>query len=169
MMLYFSPQFFTCFFIGLHRICSYVWLVKLKRKQHFPYWKTHSFQYSRTLEIALQGFEISKFSGGVCHQTPCCSPIKRKGTNGLLFIQSVAALFKPAGYFNGRFQKISMLHHGRLLGFPKGTEGSRLWNSEGMGGIYDLKSEGMGEFHRWDFWNRKCRVSSLKTLLCGLL
>ena len=33
------------------------------------------------------------------------------------------------------------------------------------GGIYDLKSEGMGEFHRWDFWSRKCRVSSLKTLL----
>ena len=33
------------------------------------------------------------------------------------------------------------------------------------GGIYDLKSEGMGEFHRWDFWSRKCRVSSWKTLL----
>ena len=33
------------------------------------------------------------------------------------------------------------------------------------GGIYDLKSEGMGEFHRWDFWGRKCRVSSWKTLL----
>ena len=32
-------------------------------------------------------------------------------------------------------------------------------------GIYDLKSEGMGEFHRWDFWSRKCRVSSWKTLL----
>ena len=30
------------------------------------------------------------------------------------------------------------------------------------GGIYDLKSEGMGEFHRWDFWSRKCRVSSWK-------
>ena len=33
------------------------------------------------------------------------------------------------------------------------------------GGIYDLKSQGMGEFHRWDFWSRKCRVSSWKTLL----
>ena len=33
----------------------------------------------------------------------------------------------------------------------------------GGGAIYDWKSEGMGEFHRWDFWSRKCRVSSLKT------
>ena len=23
------------------------------------------------------------------------------------------------------------------------------------GGIYDLKSKGMGEFHKWDFWSRK--------------
>jgi len=99
MMLYFTSQFFICFFIGLPRICSSVWLVKLKRKQHFPYWKTHSFQYSKTLEIALYGFEISKFSGGVHLQTPPCSP-KRKGTNGLLFIQSVTTLFKPARYFN---------------------------------------------------------------------
>ena len=52
---------------------------------------------------------------------------------------------------NGQLQKISILYHGRLLGFPKGRGGSRLWNSEGMGGIYDLKSEGMAEFHRWDF------------------
>ena len=36
---------------------------------------------------------------------------------------------------------------------------------EAWGGIYDLKSEGMGEFYRWDFWSRKCRVSSWKTLL----
>ena len=34
----------------------------------------------------------------------------------------------------GRFQKISIPYHGRLLGFPKGRGGSRLWNSEGMGG-----------------------------------
>ena len=40
---------------------------------------------------------------------------------------------------NGRFQKISIPTHGRLLGFPKWRGGSRLWNSEGMGG-----------FHRWD-------------------
>ena len=35
----------------------------------------------------------------------------------------------------------------------EGEGGSRLWNSEGIGGggIYDLKSEGMAEFHRWDF------------------
>ena len=37
-------------------------------------------------------------------------------------------------YCNGRFQKISISYHGRLLGFPKGRGGSRLWNSEGMGG-----------------------------------
>ena len=54
---------------------------------------------------------------------------------------------------NGRFQKISILYHGQLLGFLKGR------------GVYDLKSEGMAEFHRSDFWSRKCRVSSLKTLL----
>ena len=34
----------------------------------------------------------------------------------------------------GRFQKISIPYHGRLLGFPKGRGASRLWNSEGMGG-----------------------------------
>ena len=33
------------------------------------------------------------------------------------------------------------------------------------GGIYNRKSEGMGEFHSWDFSSRKYRVSSLKTLL----
>ena len=35
---------------------------------------------------------------------------------------------------NGRFQKISIPYNGRLLGFPKGRGGSRLWNSEGIGG-----------------------------------
>ena len=35
---------------------------------------------------------------------------------------------------NERFQKISILYHGWLLGFLKGKGGSRLWNSEGMGG-----------------------------------
>ena len=38
----------------------------------------------------------------------------------------------------GRFQKISIPYHGRLLGFPKGRGGSRLWNSEGMGGYLRL-------------------------------
>ena len=33
------------------------------------------------------------------------------------------------------------------------------------GDIYDWISEGTGEFNRWDFWSRKCRVSSLKMLL----
>ena len=34
---------------------------------------------------------------------------------------------------NERFQKISILYHGRLLGFPKRRGGSQLWNSKGMG------------------------------------
>ena len=33
-----------------------------------------------------------------------------------------------------RFQKISILYHGQLLGFPKGRGGSQLWISDGMGG-----------------------------------
>ena len=37
-------------------------------------------------------------------------------------------------WYIGRFQNISIPYHGRLLGFPKGRGGSRLWNSEGMGG-----------------------------------
>ena len=41
-------------------------------------------------------------------------------------------------YNNGRFQKISIPYHEQLLGFPKGTGGSRLWNSEGMGGYLQL-------------------------------
>ena len=46
----------------------------------------------------------------------------------------------------GDSRKYPYLYHGRLLGFPKGRGGSRLWNSGGMGGggIYDWKSEGMG-------------------------
>ena len=66
---------------------------------------------------------------------------------------------------NGRFQKISIPISRMTFRISKGEGGSRLWNSGGMEGIYDWKSEGMGEFHRWDFWSRKCRVSSLKTLL----
>jgi len=54
----------------------------------------------------------------------------------------------------GDSRKYPYLYHGWLLGFAKGRRGSRLWNSEGMGGIYDWKSEGMGGFHRWDFWSR---------------
>ena len=67
---------------------------------------------------------------------------------------------------NGRFQKISIPIPRTAFRISKGEGGSRLRNSGGIrGGIYDWKSEGMGEFHRWDFWRRKCRVSSLKTLL----
>ena len=35
---------------------------------------------------------------------------------------------------NGRFQKISVPYHGRLLGIPRATGGSLNWNSEGIGG-----------------------------------
>ena len=62
-------------------------------------------------------------------------------------------------YYNGRFQKISILYHGRLLEFPKGRGGSRLWNSEGMGGGGYLRLEirrhgGIPQVR--DFWSRKC-------------
>ena len=45
---------------------------------------------------------------------------------------------------NGQLQKISILYHGRLLGFPKGRGGSRLWNSEGMGGYlrFEIRRHG---------------------------
>ena len=58
----------------------------------------------------------------------------------------------------GRFQKISIPYHGRLLGFPKGRGGSRLWNSEGMGGGYlrmEIRRHG-GIPQVRDFWSRKC-------------
>ena len=44
----------------------------------------------------------------------------------------------------GRFQKIYILYHGRLLGFPKGRGGSRLWNSEGLGGYlwFEIRRHG---------------------------
>ena len=67
--------------------------------------------------------------------------------------------------FIGRFQKISIPYHGRLLGFPKGRGVHDYGILRVWGGIYDWISKGTGEFHRWDFWSRKCRVSSLKTLL----
>ena len=68
---------------------------------------------------------------------------------------------------NGRFQKISILYHGRLLIFPKGRGGGvhDYGILRARGGIYNWKSKGMGEFHRWDFCSRKHRVSSLKMLL----
>ena len=58
----------------------------------------------------------------------------------------------------GDSRKYPYRYHGRLFGFPKGRGGGvhdygilRAW-----GGIYVWKSEGMGGFHRWDFWRRKC-------------
>ena len=68
---------------------------------------------------------------------------------------------------NGRFQKISIPIPRTAFRISEGEGGSLNWNLEGMGGIYKWKSEGNEEFHRWDFWSRKNRVSSLKTLfLC---
>ena len=64
----------------------------------------------------------------------------------------------------GDSRKYPYLYHGRLLGFPKGRGGSRLWNSEGKGGYLRLEIRKHGVFHRLNFRSRKCRVSSLKTL-----
>ena len=71
---------------------------------------------------------------------------------------------------NGRFQKIAIPIPPTAFRISKWKAGFTImefwWHGGGRGeGIYDWKSEGMGEFHRWDFWSRKCRVSSLKTLL----
>ena len=59
------------------------------------------------------------------------------------------------------------IYHGWLLGFPKrrGAHDYGILSAWGKGGIYDWKSEGMGGFHRCDFWSRKCRMSSLKTMI----
>ena len=54
---------------------------------------------SSMLEIALQGFQIRKFSGGAGPQTP--PPLKKR----LVLIQSVT-LIKPTGYFNNIVIKI---------------------------------------------------------------
>ena len=53
------------------------------------------------------------------------------------YLSKILTYFLAFSFFcfsNGRFQKISIPYHGRLLGFPKGRGDSRLWNSEGMGG-----------------------------------
>ena len=65
----------------------------------------------------------------------------------------------------GRFQKISIPIPRTAFRISEGEWGVydygilRAW-----GGIYVWKSKGMGGFQRWDFWRRKCTVSSLKTL-----
>ena len=38
----------------------------------------------------------------------------------------------------GDSRKYPYLYHGRLLGFPKRRGGSRLWNSEGKGGVFTV-------------------------------
>ena len=67
----------------------------------------------------------------------------------------------------GDSRKYPYLYHGWLLGFPKGSGGSRLWNFEGMGGIYDWKS--WGDFTCGNFTcgisGVESGVSSLKTLI----
>ena len=74
-----------------------------------------------------------------------------------------AFLFRfKANYLEKLGDSRKYLYHGRLFGFPKGRGGGggrdygilRAW-----GGIYVWKSEGMGGFHWWDFWRRKCTYS----------
>ena len=64
----------------------------------------------------------------------------------------------------GDSRKYPYLYHGLLFRFPKGRGVHDNGILRAWGGTYDWKSEGMGEFHRWDFWSRNCRLSSLKTL-----
>ena len=64
--------------------------------------------------------------------------------------------------FIGRFQKISIPIPRTAFLKWKGVHDYGILRA--WGGIYVLKSEGMGGFHRWDFWSRKCTVSSFKTL-----
>ena len=54
---------------------------------------------------------------------------------------SLAILFSCVSLYLGLgdSRKYLYLYHGRLLGFPKGRGGSRLWNSEGMGGYLRLE------------------------------
>ena len=75
-----------------------------------------------------------------------------------------------------QFQKISILYHGQLLGFPKGggTYDYGILRAWGVFTIGNPKAWGdfTGGFHRGDVCSRKCRVSSLKMLsvdYCGLL
>ena len=53
---------------------------------------------------------------------------------------------------NGRFQKIYIPIPQTAFRISEGEGGvSRLWNSEGKGGIYDWKSEGMGGISQVEF------------------
>ena len=79
----------------------------------------------------------------------------------ILFNPGVILLYS----FNGQFQKISIPIPRTAFRISEGEEEySQIWNSEAWGGMKVWKSEGMGGFYRWDFWSRKCRVSSLKML-----
>ena len=61
-----------------------------------------------------------------------CYDVKQFGLESKFAV--ILAIGRSVEGVIGQFQKISILYHGRLLGFPKGRGGSRLWNSEGMGG-----------------------------------
>ena len=51
----------------------------------------------------------------------------------------------------GDSRKYPYLYHGRLLGFPKGRGGSRLWNSEGKGGYLRLEIRRHGGISQVEF------------------
>ena len=61
-----------------------------------------------------------------------CYDVKQFGLESKFAV--ILAIGRSVEGVIGQFQKISILYHGRLLGFPKGRGGSQLWNSEGMGG-----------------------------------
>ena len=61
-----------------------------------------------------------------------CYDVKQFGLESKFAV--ILAIGRSVEGVIGQFQKISILYHGRLLGFPKGRGGSRVWNSEGMGG-----------------------------------
>ena len=66
-----------------------------------------------------------------------CYDVKQFGLESKFAV--ILAIGRSVEGVIGQFQKISILYHGRLLGFPKGRGGSRLWNSEGMGGYLRLE------------------------------
>ena len=71
-----------------------------------------------------------------------CYDVKQFGLESKFAV--ILAIGRSVEGVIGQFQKISILYHGRLLGFPKGRGGSRLWNSEGMGGYlrFEIRRHG---------------------------
>ena len=71
-----------------------------------------------------------------------CYDVKQFGLESKFAV--ILAIGRSVEGVIGQFQKISILYHGHLLGFPKGRGGSRLWNSEGMGGYlrFEIRRHG---------------------------